>query len=151
MQSAFEVQKTSRTIILKFLDNYSLEQLNKIPEGYSNNIIWNIDHIIASQQGMVYKLSGLPTLVSDDFINKYKKGTKPEGIVSQTEIEEIKTLLETTFRQTVEDFSNNIFINFTEYTTSIGFTIRNAEEAVNVNNYHEGIHLGIILSLRKFI
>jgi len=151
MQSAFEVQKTSRTIILKFLDNYSLEQLNKIPEGYSNNIIWNIGHIIASQQGMVYKLSGLPTLVSDDFINKYKKGTKPEGIVSQTEIEEIKTLLETTFRQTVEDFSNNIFINFTEYTTSIGFTIRNAEEAVNVNNYHEGIHLGIILSLRKFI
>lgn len=151
MQSAFEVQKTSRTIILKFLDNYSLEQLNKIPEGYSNNIIWNIGHIIASQQGMVYKLSGLPTLVSDDFINKYKKGTKPEGIVSQTEIEEIKTLLETTFRQTVEDFSNNIFINFTEYTTSIGFTIRNAAEAVNVNNYHEGIHLGIILSLRKFI
>jgi len=151
MQAAFEVQKTSRTILLKFLENYSQEQLNKIPEGYNNNIIWNIGHIIASQQGMVYKLSGLPTLVSDDFINKYKKGTKPEGIVSQTEIEEIKTLLETTFRQTVEDFSNNIFINFTEYTTSIGFTIRNAAEAVNVNNYHEGIHLGIILSLRKFI
>ena len=151
MQSVFEVQKTSRTIFLKFLENYSLEQLNKIPEGYNNNIIWNIGHIIASQQGMVYKLSGLPTLVSEDFINKYKKGTKPEGIVSQAEVDEIKTLLETTFLQTVEDFTNNIFINFSEYTTSIGFTIRNAEEAVNVNNYHEGIHLGIILSLRKFI
>ena len=151
MQSVFEVQKTSRTIFLKFLENYSLEQLNKIPEGYNNNIIWNIGHIIAAQQGMVYKLSGLPTLVSEDFINKYKKGTKPEGIVSQAEVDEIKTLLETTFPQTVEDFTNNIFINFSEYTTSIGFTIRNAEEAVNVNNYHEGIHLGIILSLRKFI
>ena len=72
MQAAFEVQKTSRNILLKFLESYSLEQLNKIPEGYNNNIIWNIGHIIASQQGLVYKLSGLPALVSEDFINRIK-------------------------------------------------------------------------------
>jgi len=151
MQSAFEVQKTSRTIILKFLDNYSLEQLNKIPEGYNNNIIWNIGHIIAAQQALVYKLSGLPILVSDEFISKYKKGTKPESIVSQTEIEEIKTLLAFTLLKTEEDYNNNVFLNYTEYTTSMGFTIHNVKEAISFNNYHEGVHTGIIMSLRKFI
>jgi len=151
MQSAFEVQKTSRTIILKFLENYSLEQLNKIPEGYNNNIIWNIGHIIAAQQALVYKLSGLPILVSDEFISKYKKGTKPESIVSQTEIEEIKTLLAFTLLKTEEDYNNNVFLNYTEYTTSMGFTIHNVKEAISFNNYHEGVHTGIIMSLRKFI
>lgn len=151
MQSAFEVQKTSRTIILKFLENYSLKQLNKIPEGYNNNIIWNIGHIIAAQQALVYKLSGLPILVSDEFISKYKKGTKPESIVSQTEIEEIKTLLAFTLLKTEEDYNNNVFLNYTEYTTSMGFTIHNVKEAISFNNYHEGVHTGIIMSLRKFI
>ncbi|MDR7209593.1 DinB family protein [Flavobacterium piscis] len=151
MKSAFEVQKTSRNIILKILENHSLEQLNKIPEGYNNNIIWNIGHIIASQQALVYKLSGLSTMVSDEFMNKYKKGTKPEDIVSQTEIDEIKTLLEVTFLQTAEDFIHNIFTNYTKYTTSMGITLRNVEEAINFNNYHEGIHTGIIMSIRKFV
>ena len=151
MQSAFEVQKTSRNIILKFLENYSLEQLNKIPEGYSNNIIWNIGHIIATQQSLVYKLSGLSTMISEEFMNKYRKGTKPEGNVSQGEVEEIKILLQSTFLQTVEDFANNIFTNYTEYTTSMGFTLHNLEEAINFNNYHEGIHAGIIMSIRKFV
>jgi hypothetical protein len=31
------------------------EQLNTIPEGYNNNLIWNIAHIIVVQQMLVYK------------------------------------------------------------------------------------------------
>jgi hypothetical protein len=47
MSSVFKVQKTIREIFLKILDNHSLEQLNKIPAGYSNNLIWNIAHCIS--------------------------------------------------------------------------------------------------------
>jgi hypothetical protein len=47
------------------------------PEGYSNNLIWNIAHIIVVQQMLVYKLSGLPMMISDEMVEKYKKGTKP--------------------------------------------------------------------------
>src|SRR5688572_11023066 len=93
MSSVFKVQKTIREILLKILDNHSLEQLNKIPAGYSNNLIWNVAHCISAQQVLVYKLSGLPTVVSDEFIDKYKKGAKPEGDVSQSELDEIRVLL----------------------------------------------------------
>ncbi|MEP6805010.1 MAG: DinB family protein [Flavobacterium sp.] len=151
MNSAFEVQKTIREVLLKILDHHSLEQLNKIPQGFNNNLIWNIAHCISSQQVLIYKLSGLPTLVSEEFILKYKKGTKPEGDVSQAEIDEIRTLLSATFQQTEKDFDNNIFVNYTEYTTSLGFTLKNIEEALSFNNYHEGIHTGIAMSIRKFV
>ena len=151
MNSVFEVQKTIREILLKILDNHSLEQLNKIPTGFSNNLIWNIAHCVSTQQILVYKLSGLPMMVSEDFINKYRKGTKPEGDVSQAEVDEIRTFLSTTLEQVQKDFAAGIFQNYTEYTTSMGYTLRNIDGALEFNNYHEGIHTGIIMSIRKFV
>jgi hypothetical protein len=151
MNSVFEVQKTSREILLKILDNHSLEQLNKIPQGFNNNLIWNIAHCIAAQQSLIYKLSGLPSIVSEDFIAKYSKGTKPEGDVSQVEVDEIRRLLSETLHQAQKDYEDKIFVTYREYTTSMGFTLRNVEDALSWNNYHEGTHLGIILSIRKLV
>ena len=151
MSSVFKVQKTIREILLKILDNHSLEQLNKIPAGYSNNLIWNIAHCISSQQVLVYKLSGLPTQVSDQFIDAYKKGTKPERDVSQEEVDEIRMLLSSTILQTEKDYTNNVFNNYTTYMTSMGFELTNVQDALDFVNYHEGIHTGIIMSIRKFV
>lgn len=151
MNSVFEVQKTIRGILLKILDAHSLVQLNKIPHGFSNNLIWNIGHCIASQQSLVYKLSGLPTLVTDEFIEKYRKGTKPEGDVSQLEVDQIRSLLLETLEQTERDFENKVFVNYNEYTTSVGFRLHDIHSALDFNNYHEGIHSGIAMSIRKFV
>ena len=151
MSSVFETQKTIREVLVRILDNYSLEQLNKIPAGFNNNIIWNAAHCVAVHQALIYKLSGLPTNVSPEFIHKYSKGAKPEGDVSQEEVDEIKMLLSTTLQQVQQDYNDGIFVNFNEYTTSLGNTLRNVNGALEFNNYHEGIHTGVIMSIRKFV
>jgi hypothetical protein len=48
----------------------------------------NIAHIIVVQQMLVYKLSGLLMMISDEMVEKYKKGTKPEDIATQSEVDE---------------------------------------------------------------
>ena len=151
MSSVFETQKTIREVLVRILDNYSLEQLNKIPAGFNNNIIWNAAHCVAVHQALIYKLSGLPTKVSPEFIQKYSKGAKPEGDVSQDEVDEIKALLSTTLQQVQKDYNDGIFVNFHEYTTSLGNTLRDVNGALEFNNYHEGIHTGVIMSIRKFV
>lgn len=151
MNQTFDITRTSRKMIAPFLENYTLEQLNAIPDGFSNNLIWNIAHIVVTQQLLVYKLSGLPANVSDEMIEKYRKGTKPEHIVTQAEVDEIKALLFTTIDQTELDFENKIFKNFDEYPTSTGFVLKSAKEAMIFNNFHEGLHLGILMSIRKFV
>lgn len=151
MNPVFEVQKTIREILLKVLDSHSLEQLNKIPQGFNNNIIWNIAHCVATQQAIVYKLSGLPVMVSEEFMAKYKKDSKPEGDVSQAEVDEIRTLLSTTFEQTITDFEKSVFVNYHEYPTSLGYTLKNINGALDFNNYHEGVHTGVVMSIRKFV
>ncbi|RXR21404.1 DinB family protein [Flavobacterium amnicola] len=151
MQSTFEINHTSRKMLLQFLENHTLEQLNKIPEGFSNNLIWNIGHIVTVQQMLVYNLSGLPMMISDEMVETYKKGTKPEGEITQEEVNEIKELLFSTLEQTKEDFANDIFGEYMEFTTGVGFVIKNAKAAMEFNNYHEALHTGIMMQIRKFL
>jgi hypothetical protein len=151
METTFDINQTSRNVLLKFLENYTLEQLNTIPQGFSNNLIWNIGHIIVVQQMLVYNLSGLPMMVSDEIISKYKRGTKPEHNVTKSEVDELKLLLFSTLEQAKKDFSGTIFKNYTEFTSMSGFTITNAKAAMEFNNYHEALHTGIMMQIRKFI
>ena len=89
--------------------------------------------------------------VSQEMVEKYKRGSKPEGNVSQTEMDEIRSLLFETINQTKADFSSKIFKTYSEFTTPSGFTIRNVEDALAFNYYHQAMHIGMMMSIRKFI
>jgi len=149
MKDQLEITKTNRRLLTKIMDKYSLEDLNKVPEGFSNNLIWNIAHVVVTQQLLVYKLSGLPLIIDDEMIDLYKKGTKTERVVSQEEVDTIKELLFSTLDKTEEDINAGIFKEYQEYPTSTGFVLKSVKDAINFNNFHEGIHLGYILALKK--
>jgi formate dehydrogenase maturation protein FdhE len=151
MHQTFEITRTSRKVLSQFLENHTLEQLNKIPEGFNNNLIWNIGHIVVVQQMLVYHLSGLPMMVSEEMIAKYRKGTKPESDVSQQEVDAIQSLLFETINQTKADFNAKIFKNYEEFTSMSGFTMKNAEDAMAFNYFHEAMHIGMMMSIRKFL
>jgi len=149
MDWTFDIVLKNRKIMTSFLDAFSLEDLNKVPEKFNNNLIWNIAHLVVTQQLLTYSLSGLPMHISDGLVEKYKKGSKVTGNVSQEEINEIKGLLFSTIEQTKEDYENGVFDSFQPYTTSTNSTLKSFEEAMEFNNFHEGIHLGYILALKK--
>jgi hypothetical protein len=152
MHFTLEVLTNTRKFFNKILEKTTLEDLNKIPQGFNNNIIWNIGHILVTQQLLAYKLSGLPMMISDTLIAKYMKETKPDGFVSQIEVDEIKGLLFLTIEKAKEDFENNVFTNFKEYTVSTtGNTLTNIDEAFQFILFHEGIHLGYVMALSRAI
>jgi hypothetical protein len=151
MDASFKIWETSRQSYLKLLHNYTLEQLNKIPNGFSNNLIWNLGHIIVAQQGLVYRLSGLPINVSDEMNEKYRNGSKPTGQTTQAEVDELKTLLISLMEQTKADYAAGKFTTYNEYTTGTGFHLASTKEAIEFNNYHEALHLGFMMNIRKFV
>jgi len=149
MNWTFDICLKNRNILEGFLNQFTLDELNKVPNGFSNNIIWNIAHVVVTQQLLVYRNSGLPMFVSDDLIEKYKKGTKAETDVTSEDVEEIRVLLFSSLEQLVKDYNNGLFKNYNQYTVSTKSTLTNVEEALEFNNFHEGIHLGYILALKK--
>ncbi|MGB6267907.1 MAG: DinB family protein [Olleya sp.] len=151
MDFEFDTTIKNRTLLKHFLERFTLEQLNKVPEGFSNNIFWNVAHTVVTQQLLVYKLSGLPMIISDDLVDAYRKGTKVERDVTQAEVDLVKGLLFSTIEKTKEDYSNRLFQTYHEYTVTTKSTLTNVDEAIAFNNFHEGIHLGYILALKKNI
>jgi len=151
MKRAIEIIKQPRQKILDEINHLSVEQLNKIPEGFNNNIIWNLGHMIAAQQGICYMRAGLPVRVSDELFHAYKSGTKPEGFVDAEGVEEIKQLLFTTLDQLEADFDNGIFTNYTSFITRYDIPLSSIDEAIAFLPFHEGLHIGYIMSLRKLV
>ncbi|MFD1294906.1 DinB family protein [Lutibacter holmesii] len=151
MQKRFDTLLKSRQLMLKVIENTSNEQLNKIPTGFKNNIAWNIAHLVVTQQLLCYKLSGLDCKVSDEVIRNFQKGSAPSYEVSSEEFEVIKKQFLQFPVVLDEDYAKGIFKNYTKYTTSVNVTLKSIDDAIDFNLLHEGIHLGVILQLLKFV
>lgn len=152
MKFSFDALRATRNNILKDIEGLSLEQLNAIPTGFNNNIVWNMAHLVATQQLLVYGLSGTPFVIAQDLIDAYRKGTKPEQPATQEQVDEYKKLFLTTIDKMEEDYDKRIFgTQFKSYTTSYNITLATLENAIEFNNVHEGVHYGIIRALRRAV
>lgn len=149
--TAINQLKSIRKIIVKLSSDLSNEQLLHIPEGFKNNILWNMTHLVVTQQLLHYGLSNQPMLVSDDLVSGNRKGRSPKDWTKTPEIDDIKQLLITLPEQLEKDYESGLFTSFTEYPTSAGITLTSIEDALIFNNFHEGLHLGTIMALRKLV
>ena len=152
MKDALEIIRKTRAGFIGMTKNLSIEQMNLVPEGFSNNIIWNFGHIIVVQQGLCYGLAGLPQNVDKSLVDKFKKGSIPNMFISADEFEQLKALsvsLIDTFKQDIE---KDIFPkNYHPFMTLLGVKIDNLEQAVTFNAYHEGVHYGYAMSLKRAV
>lgn len=151
METEFKITHRLRELFDKYFEEYTLQQLNKIPVGFNNNLIWNIGHVIVSQQSLVYKGSGLPTQVNEALFSLYARGTKPERDITLAEADELKALLFSLPQKTEEDYADGLFTTYNARKSEMGFSLDTVEDAIAFNNHHESLHLGIMMQLRKFI
>lgn len=141
----------TRQNVVALLDAQTEEQLNRIPPGLNNNLIWNAGHLIATSELLVYALSGHRTPSGREFIDRYRKGTRPEGAVGSDEIAAVKQQLTSGVERLREDLMALDWDNFKEYGTSFGVTLHGVDEALQFNNMHETMHFGTMLTMRKMV
>lgn len=151
MKNELEITLQNRKNLLAILENTSKENLLKIPEGFRNNIWWNIAHVMVTQQILVYKFSGVTMRVPTELVEKFMKGTVPDGTATDAEIKQVSEVLVSTIEWTQEDYDASLFKDFKSYATSAKVTLSNVQDAISFNNFHEGIHLGSIFALRKIL
>lgn len=149
MKTELELFRATRENTIKMLNDLTLEQINKIPEGFTGNIAWHIGHMVATHKGLVYQLSGQPSGFEKEFVVKYKKGSVPEGPISEEEFEFITTHLLNQIDELEADLENEIFGDTTTYKTSYNYDITNFEEAIKFSVLHQALHLGYMLALKR--
>ena len=151
MEKNLETILATRKMFIKLMDGLSIETLNKVPQDFNNNIIWNFGHVIMTQQILCYKLANLPMHVADSYIAKYSKGSKPESFIDAKELDYLKELAISSVDQLIVDMSNNIFDNFTTYATSFGVELTCIDDVVKFIGMHEGMHIGYAMALKRVV
>lgn len=151
MKKILELMKACRAKWLTTIADLSNEELNNIPIGFSNNLAWQLGHVVVSQQLLCYKLSGNPFIIEENLIDLYKNGSKPERNFSEQEIEQMKGYLISTVDQLATDLENGIFNNFTPYTVSTypGFALNSIDDAIKFIVSHDALHYGCSLVMKK--
>ena len=144
----------------ELLGAHTLSQVNHVPEGFANNLIWNAAHCYVSLHLLVFALNDATTeemaalgyrAPSRELVDAYRKGTRPTGPVDEGFVAEVRTWL--------VDFAwvdelDEAFLSpgrYRAYDTSWGVRLDSAAEAIAYINMHEGMHLGVMLSQRKLV
>jgi hypothetical protein len=151
MELQFNIISLAQQNFIKMLDALNIEQINKVPDGFNNNLIWNYAHIVASMQMLCYFRPGLPIRLDETFVNTYKIGTRPEKFISKEEYEKVKVLADKGLDQLKEDYRNGIFKAFNPYTTSTGLNVTSIEFAITYVCLHNGMHIGAAQAIRKLV
>jgi len=151
MTKQFEINRFSRNILLAFTKDLSLTQYNVIPKGFKNNIAWNLGHILITQQMLTHGLAGLPFAVDTALVAKFGKGSECHKNYTLKEIEYVKAAFLNALEATEKAYKNGTFKNFKTYNTSQGFSLNSIEDGIEFSNFHEGMHMGIIMALKKLV
>jgi hypothetical protein len=151
MQKSIEIVRKPREFILDRIKDLSVEQLNHIPTGFNNNIIWNLAHMISAQQGICYTRAGVPIVTDDKYYTPYRPDTKPGGFIDADEVAIIKDLFLSTIDQLEIDLNKGIFSNYSTWNTRYGVVMDSIETAIAFLPFHEGLHSGCITALKKLV
>jgi len=151
MKMELELIRYVRKSILKLVDNLSAEQFNHVPANMKNNVIWNIGHMVFTQQILCYQLGGLQPTIDVAYFAQFAPDTLPGEPISEEEIAHIKLTFIDAFEQLAEDALSDKLQNYQPWTLPSGIAIENFESAMLTNLVHEGRHFGVVISLVKLL
>lgn len=152
LDNVFKYIKRNREVFLELVNSLSIEQLNKIPEGFNNNIAWNFGHIVISTQLLCYVRPQVDVNKAIEFREKYQKGSKPESFISQEEIDELKLQILSTIDSIEQDVKMGVFKNIIPYPThTYRYEMTTIEEILTCSLAHDSMHYGYALAQKKLV
>jgi len=151
MDKLFETALFTRKALLQILENLTQEQMLRIPEPHRNSVFWNVAHLMVTQQLLMYRLSGMPLHIEEGFVECYGKGSVASEEVSSEDIEFVRKNIIPLCERAQRDYEKGLFQSYKPYMTSTGIELKSLEDGLKFSAFHDGIHLGVILSLKKLV
>ena len=152
MEKQIDILEQTRQNILSITAALSIEQLNTVPRGFNNNLIWNMGHCLVTPTIIGVRADREFLLGSSRYDCPLPAGgTKPEGAVGEEETATIRSLLASTPALVLEDYRQGKFQTFREYATLYGVTLYQVEDALRFNVVHEAMHLGYMMAQKRLV
>ncbi len=153
MQEVFKFIIDARKAFIKEIEGLSLAQLNEIPAGFNNNIIWNFGHIVVTTPILCYVRTGIKVDTSDiKYLSAYMKGSKPSYFVTAEEVEDLKRLAISSIEEIQKAYEAGLLANITPFETStFGAMLNTIEDVIITTAGHDNTHLGYVTAQKRII
>lgn len=152
MQYALKYIRRINENFIELMSDLTIEQLNEIPEGYNNNIIWNFGHIVNTTPALCYLRTGVDTTFQVPLLAKYNRGTKPGEFVTKEEFEELKGLAFSYLDKIEKDYANGVFQKITPFATiTFKYEMETMDELLTCITAHVSLHLGVANAMKKLV
>ncbi|MDQ0256819.1 ADP-heptose:LPS heptosyltransferase [Evansella vedderi] len=139
---------------LKTLETITEDHADQIPEGFHNNIRWNLGHIYFVLEVFAFERNELPTKLPQEFYALFAPGTSPaewKNAPTPT-LSELTLLLQeqqgrikTTLEGRLHEKAKNPLI------TKSGLNLETVGEFLNFNLFHEGVHFSTIQLYKRLL
>ena len=153
MTKQFDILRMYRAGLLNIVKDLPIEMLNEIPKGFNNNLIWNLGHVLVTQQMLCYRLPQLPMALAleEDFIKRYVRGTKPETFIEEVEINFITEALMKTLETMENEHQQGFFNDYKPFNLRANLELTTVNDAFLFNLSHEALHYGAAIALKKIL
>lgn len=83
IQTSFALMRQTRANFLQMVHPLSIDQLNRIPPGFGNNLVWNFGHMVVTLPLLTYGLSAMSIPLDEGMVGMYCRGSRPVGPVTR--------------------------------------------------------------------
>lgn len=148
----FTQLKVIRSNTINAVKELSENQVDSVPEGFNNNIRWNLGHVYLSQEQFAFGFAQDPMVVPDGFTELFGRDSKPsEWKVQPPTLPVLIQLLEDQTNRIEEKLNNRLYEVVAKPLTMLsGLTLKTIGEYLTFSMYHEGMHVQTIKMLKKF-
>jgi len=151
LKKEIELIRYVRLSSLQLTEQLSADQMNLVPEKMNNNLIWNLGHLVFTQQMLCYGLGGLTPSVDTAYFSEFAPDTTPGRYISAEEILKIRAALVDSLDKLASDIEVDKLQGYKPWELPSGIAIDNIADALATNGIHEGRHFGVVISLAKMV
>ncbi|GJM76913.1 formate dehydrogenase [Paenibacillus macerans] len=142
----FEQLNTYRSELLGVVEDITAEEADIVPEGFNNNIRWNLGHVLLDQYLWIHALTKEDIPIPLKFNEWFGFGTNPSHFTEGTpSLGELTKLLRQQPQLIREQNENRMEQPF----PPTGMGMHTIEQVLVRTIFHEGMHLGAILAIKR--
>lgn len=148
----FDQFEFARNITLKVADGITEQNADIIPNGFPNNLRWQLGHIYTSVEGILFHFGNEPMNLPEGFMDLFNTGTKPsDWTITPPSIEEILPLLTEQVNRVKETFKGRLDEKISNPLPIGPLQLETIGDLLGFASFHESEHIGVIKSLKNAV
>ncbi|WP_223700938.1 DinB family protein [Sutcliffiella deserti] len=132
------------------LETTSEELADRMPNGFRNSIRWNAGHIFLTMDTLLYSFAGKEHYVPLSYFKLFQMNTSPAGWGSEPpNMDEIKGHLLDQTDRIKKDFTGRLDEKIVKPFQIGDYKLDTLAEVLGFANWHEGLHQGVMNSIKR--